>query len=86
MRRIVVTGMGAVSPLGCGVELSWRRLLAGQSGLRPLPQWSEVLPARIAGLVPDKAEDAAEKAAEQAEKAKEEADEAKEKAEEADKQ
>ena len=29
MRRIVVTGMGAVSPLACGVELSWRRLLAG---------------------------------------------------------
>ena len=58
MRRIVVTGMGAVSPLGCGVELSWRRLLAGQSGLRPLPQWSQALPARIAGLVPDKADDA----------------------------
>ena len=58
MRRIVVTGMGAVSPLGCGVELSWRRLLAGQSGLRPLPDWSQALPARIAGLVPDKADDA----------------------------
>ena len=58
MRRIVVTGMGAVSPLGCGVESSWRRLLAGQSGLRPLPQWSQALPARIAGLVPDKADDA----------------------------
>lgn len=58
MRRIVVTGMGAVSPLGCGVELSWRRLLAGQSGLRPLPEWSQALPARIAGLVPDKADDA----------------------------
>jgi 3-oxoacyl-[acyl-carrier-protein] synthase II len=58
MRRIVVTGMGAVSPLGCGVELSWRRLLAGQSGLRPLPEWSLALPARIAGLVPDKADDA----------------------------
>ena len=58
MRRIVVTGMGAVSPLGCGVELSWRRLLAGQSGLRPLPQWSQALPARIAGLVPDKTDDA----------------------------
>jgi 3-oxoacyl-[acyl-carrier-protein] synthase II len=57
MRRIVVTGMGAVSPLGCGVELSWRRLLAGQSGLRPLPEWSQALPARIAGLVPDKADD-----------------------------
>ncbi|WP_283806772.1 beta-ketoacyl synthase N-terminal-like domain-containing protein, partial [Bradyrhizobium sp. AT1] len=57
MRRIVVTGMGAVSPLGCGVELSWRRLLAGQSGLRPLPEWAQALPARVAGLVPDKADD-----------------------------
>jgi 3-oxoacyl-[acyl-carrier-protein] synthase II len=57
MRRIVVTGMGAVSPLGCGVEPSWRRLLAGQSGLRALPEWSQALPARIAGLVPDKAND-----------------------------
>ena len=57
MRRIVVTGMGAVSPLGCGVELSWRRLLAGRSGLRRLPEWSLALPARIAGLVRDKAED-----------------------------
>src|SRR3569832_1320670 len=57
MRRIVVTGMGAVSPLGCGVELSWRRLLACQSGLRLLPEWAQALPARIAGLVPDKAED-----------------------------
>jgi 3-oxoacyl-[acyl-carrier-protein] synthase II len=57
MRRIVVTGMGAVSPLGCGVELSWRRLLAGQSGLRALPEWSQALPARIAGLVPNKADD-----------------------------
>ncbi|NUR14153.1 MAG: beta-ketoacyl-ACP synthase II [Bradyrhizobium sp.] len=57
MRRIVVTGMGAVSPLGCGVELSWCRLLAGQSGLRPLPEWAQALPARVAGLVPDKADD-----------------------------
>jgi 3-oxoacyl-[acyl-carrier-protein] synthase II len=58
MRRIVVTGMGAVSPLGCGVELSWRRLLAGQSGLRPLPEWSLALPARVAGLVRNKEDDA----------------------------
>ncbi|WP_407156038.1 beta-ketoacyl-ACP synthase II [Bradyrhizobium sp. STM 3557] len=57
MRRIVVTRMGAVSPLGCGVELSWRRLLAGQSGLRLLPDWSLALPARIAGLVLGKNED-----------------------------
>jgi 3-oxoacyl-[acyl-carrier-protein] synthase II len=37
MRRIVVTGIGAVSPLGCGVEAVWSRLIAGQSGLRAVP-------------------------------------------------
>jgi len=57
MRRIVVTGMGAVSPLGCGIDLSWQRLLAGSSGLVVLPEWSSVLPARVGGLVPSKAED-----------------------------
>jgi 3-oxoacyl-[acyl-carrier-protein] synthase II len=32
MRRVVVTGLGMVSPLACGVEETWSRLLAGQSG------------------------------------------------------
>jgi 3-oxoacyl-[acyl-carrier-protein] synthase II len=59
MRRIVVTGMGAVSPLGCGVELIWSRLLAGRSGLRSLPATIGAdLTARVAGIVPDKADDA----------------------------
>lgn len=57
MRRVVVTGMGVVSPLGCGVELVWSRLLAGRSGLRVLPEWATALPARIAGTVPGKDQD-----------------------------
>uniref|UniRef100_A0A9E8CTU0 3-oxoacyl-[acyl-carrier-protein] synthase 2 n=1 Tax=Bosea sp. NBC_00436 TaxID=2969620 RepID=A0A9E8CTU0_9HYPH len=59
MRRIVVTGMGVVSPLGCGTEIAWQRLLAGRSGLRRLPDAIvETLPAKVAGIVPSKAEDA----------------------------
>jgi 3-oxoacyl-[acyl-carrier-protein] synthase II len=58
MRRIVVTGMGAVSPLGANVTSSWTRLLAGKSGIRRLPE--EVvgdLPAKVGGVVPRIAED-----------------------------
>lgn len=36
-KRIVVTGAGIVSPLGCGIEEVWRRLLSGQSGIVKLP-------------------------------------------------
>jgi 3-oxoacyl-[acyl-carrier-protein] synthase II len=57
MRRIVVTGLGLVSPLGCGVDLAWSRLIAGRSGLAALPEWAAALPARVAGLVPTKAQD-----------------------------
>ncbi len=58
MRRIVITGLGAVSPLGVGVELNWRRLLAGGSGLRPLPDAvSAELGCKIAAPVPRVADD-----------------------------
>jgi 3-oxoacyl-[acyl-carrier-protein] synthase II len=58
-RRVVVTGMGLVSPLGSGVEAVWQRLLAGRSGVRNLPD--EVvadLATRVGGAVPTLAEDA----------------------------
>ncbi len=56
--RIVVTGMGIVSPLGCGVRPAWERLLAGRSGLRLLPDdMVGDLPAKVAGVVPSRAED-----------------------------
>jgi 3-oxoacyl-[acyl-carrier-protein] synthase II len=53
MRRVVVTGLGMVSPLGCGVEATWRRLLAGESGARPIESFDvSDLPARIGCSLP----------------------------------
>ncbi len=53
MRRVVVTGLGMVSPLGCGVETTWKRILNGESGARKLDT-VEVsdLPSRIACVIP----------------------------------
>ena len=53
MRRVVVTGLGMVSPLACGVEETWKRLLAGESGAASITRFkSDDLPCRIAMMVP----------------------------------
>lgn len=53
MRRVVVTGLGMVTPLGCGVEHTWRRLLRGDSGAAPVTgvETSD-LACRIACMIP----------------------------------
>src|SRR6266550_1810934 len=53
MRRVVVTGLGMVTPLGCGVEHTWQRLVTGQSGVTRVERFDvSDLPARIAGQIP----------------------------------
>jgi len=53
-RRVVVTGIGLVTPLGSGVEVNWSGLVAGRSGIRAITRFdASALPARVAGEVPD---------------------------------
>ncbi|WP_058545860.1 MULTISPECIES: beta-ketoacyl-ACP synthase II [Pseudomonas] len=58
-KRIVVTGVGIVGPLGCGVEEVWQRLLAGRSGIRILSDdITEGTGVAVGGQVPTLEEDA----------------------------
>ncbi len=58
MKRIVVTGMGVVSPLGTGVELAWKHLLEGKSGISTLPDaLAAGSPVAIAGWIKSSEED-----------------------------
>ena len=53
MKRVVVTGLGMVSPLACGVEATWRRLLAGESAAARVESFDvSDLPCQIAAQVP----------------------------------
>jgi len=52
-RRVVITGLGLVTPLGCGVEASWRRLIAGESGARRIEEFDvSDLSCQVACFIP----------------------------------
>jgi 3-oxoacyl-[acyl-carrier-protein] synthase II len=58
MRRVVVTGMGVVSPIGTGVDGFWKRLTAGENGIRKITHFdASDLACQIAGEVPTKEQD-----------------------------
>ena len=53
MRRVVVTGLGLITPLGCGATYVWELLLAGRSGVRAIQSFDvSDIPSKIAGQVP----------------------------------
>ncbi|HEY4636583.1 MAG TPA: beta-ketoacyl-ACP synthase II [Rhodospirillales bacterium] len=53
MRRVVVTGIGMVTPLACGVKASWEKLIAGESGIRAITAFDvSDLASKIAGMIP----------------------------------
>ena len=53
MRRVVVTGLGMVSPFGRGVDFNWKNILDGKSGIRKIDNIDlKDIPCQIAGQVP----------------------------------
>ena len=61
MRRVVVTGMGMVSPLGVGVEKNWKELTASKSGIRKIERFDvSDITSQIGGLVPTLSEGVAD--------------------------
>ncbi|AZL15134.1 beta-ketoacyl-[acyl-carrier-protein] synthase II [Rickettsiales endosymbiont of Stachyamoeba lipophora] len=57
MKRVVITGLGLVTPLGSGVTSCWNNIIAGKSGLKKIDRFDvSDLAAKVAGLVPSKEE------------------------------
>ena len=53
MKRVVITGMGMVTPLGCGVEATWKRLIKGESGARKVDHFEvSDLACKVACVIP----------------------------------
>lgn len=53
MRRVVITGLGLVTPVGCGVESAWKNLLAGQNGARRVEEFEvSDITCQIANFIP----------------------------------
>src|SRR3954463_14191344 len=53
MRRVVITGLGMVTPLACGVEATWQRIVAGESGIKHVDTFAvSDIACKIAGIIP----------------------------------
>ena len=51
MRRVVITGLGIVSPVGCNIALAWDNVLKGRSGIRPIKAYdATAFTTRFAGI------------------------------------
>ena len=58
MRRVVVTGLGILTPLGLGVENNWNRIVSGLVGINKIDDFDvSDLPCKIAGQIPRKSDD-----------------------------
>ena len=58
MRRVVVTGLGMLTPLGNGVDINWKRLISGQVGIRKISDFDvSDISCKIAGQIPQKIDD-----------------------------
>lgn len=50
-KKIVITGLGAVTPVGIGADESYKAMCEGKVGIRRLPEWADEYPAQLAGIV-----------------------------------